>query len=90
VGFSYGGFLLAQALWDHLTITVIDKRDHFESLTSSFKALFEPELLDDCLNLNQRTADAYKKINYKRGMLTKVSRSKSAIEVSNFENGLTE
>ena len=87
---SYAGFLIAQKLWDHVDVTVIDKRDHFELITCSFKMMFEHDKVDECLTLNEKTAQAFKKITYKQGTLSKVNKKTNTIEVTNVETGTPE
>lgn len=49
VGYSIAGFTVAQSIWDHTTVTVIDEKDYFENVTTSMKMNFEPGFEDEVL-----------------------------------------
>ena len=66
VGFSIGGFMIANSLMDHVNVTVIEKNDYFESITVSIKAALDKALLDDVLTLNEKAVAVFNKINYKQ------------------------
>lgn len=49
MGYSYAGFLISTKLWDHVSITVIDKRDYFENVCVSIKGAIDHPLVDNVL-----------------------------------------
>ena len=65
VGFSYAGFMIASSIWDHVSVTVIDKREYFEVITASVKGAVDHPLLDDMFAMNDKTAAAYQKLAFK-------------------------
>jgi hypothetical protein len=50
VGFSYAGFNLAQQLWDHYDVTVIDQNAYFEHICANVKVGVDPEFSDKILH----------------------------------------
>lgn len=49
VGFSFAGLALAQSLWDHFTVTVIDAHDYWENISPSVKLTVDPEYADEIM-----------------------------------------
>jgi len=82
--------MIASSIWDHVTVTVIDKRDYFETITGSIKGAVDHPLLDDMLAMNDKTAAAYQKITFKQANLLKVHKAGNFIDVQNLTTATPE
>lgn len=69
VGFSYAGFNLAKAVWDHFDVTVIDQNLYFEHICSNVKTSVDAEFADKILHSYETMAKAYPKITFKQATL---------------------
>lgn len=69
VGFSYAGFNLAQKVWDHFDVTVIDKNLYFEHICANVKTSVDADFTDKILYSYDMIAKSYPKITFKQATL---------------------
>ena len=49
VGGSFAGMSIAEMLWNHFEVTVIDKNEYFEFFITNMKCLVEDNNFDDII-----------------------------------------
>ena len=89
VGCSYSGFAMAELLWDHFKITVIEQNDYFEHVIANVKCQVDLEFIDKTLYSFEKVAATYPKINFKQATLINVGLD-DTVEVHSAKQGTNE
>lgn len=85
VGASFAGLGVAELLWDHFLVTIIDKNNYFEYVCTNPRALVKEQLIKDLtLRVDDIRAGHSNKFDFIHGKVQSVLNNNS-INICNFQ-----
>jgi NADH dehydrogenase FAD-containing subunit len=86
VGGSFGGFTVAETLWDQFNVILVDSNDYFQHTPTIIKTPVDKDWIDTALfSFKDAVAHYNNKFSFKHGYLSEVQ--KNAIVIKKHEGG---